>query len=209
MAANEGMQKYQVLDDKEKTKLYLNISNKELERLSKMVDNILLSSINNRKEPGLKLEQVNIDDLFVQLDKKHRLRSEKPLQINIDYQNPIQNIKTDPFHFRNIMDNLIENAIKYNESEEVKIDVSFKTEQNQLEITVTDNGIGIAPENREKVFEKFFRIPDKEGRAIKGYGIGLYYVKSIIHQLNGQIRIADTQNSGTQFIISLPLNYEV
>ncbi|MEL7118699.1 MAG: HAMP domain-containing sensor histidine kinase [Bacteroidota bacterium] len=209
MAANEGMQKYQVLKDEEKTKIYLKISNNELERLSKMVDNILLSSINDSKELGLRLEQINIDELLIPLEKKYKLKTKKPLYINISYSDPIKQFMTDAFHFRNIMDNLIENAIKYNEAELVKIDINFKKDQDQLKITVTDNGIGIAPENREKVFEKFFRIPNKDGIAIKGYGIGLYYVKNIIHQLNGQIHIGDRQEAGTQFIISLPLNHEV
>lgn len=205
MAANEGMAKYQALEDPEKSKRYLAISKTELERLSKMVDNILMSSIHQRERMALQYEQVNVQEIIRHIAKRHTLKTDHNVQFIFDFQDPKLEIETDKFHLQNILDNLIENAIKYNIAEQKTITIATKHIHKELKLIVSDNGIGISEKDKEKVFEKFYRNPAVHNR-IKGFGIGLYYVKNILDELGGSIHLhSDAAHTGTSIEITLPL----
>ena len=107
----------------------------------------------------------------------------------------------DPFHFENCIINLIDNAIKYGGN---KIELAISSSDSTIEIIVKDNGQKISKEHRDKIFDKFYRIPQGNIHDIKGFGIGLYYCKQIIKKHNGTIKL-DT-NNGTSFILNLPKN---
>ena len=92
----------------------------------------------------------------------------------------------DPFHFENAISNLIDNAIKYGGN---KIEVHINVVLNNLEITIADNGNDIEKNQREKIFDKFYRIPKGNTHNVKGFGIGLYYTKKIIEKHEGEICI--------------------
>ena len=119
---------------------------------------------------------------------------------------------TDPFifvdemHFTNVIFNLLDNAVKYKRAD---VDISLKVrtwnEANKLHISVEDNGIGIKKENLKKIFDKFYRVHTGNLHDVKGFGLGLAYVKKIITDHNGSIRAERELNVGTKFIIVLPL----
>jgi len=110
-------------------------------------------------------------------------------------------IDIDPFHFENAISNLIDNAIKYGGN---KIEVHINIVLNNLEITIADNGNDIEKNQRDKVFDKFYRIPKGNTHNVKGFGIGLYYTKKIIEKHNGEIRLIPS-SSNTIFKITLPI----
>lgn len=205
MAANEGMEKYGALEDPEKSKKYLAVSRMELQRLSKMVDNILMSSIQHREGFSFKWEWVNIHALIKARVDKFQLTLQEEFELELDLNAEDAHVYSDRFHLQNILDNLFENAWKYNESEQKVLQIRTRLKTADVEIIVTDNGSGIPPQYREKVFEKFYRIPSHSNHN-KGFGIGLYYVKTILTQLKGQIHIDTGLDSGSSFHINLPIN---
>lgn len=87
-----------------------------------------------------------------------------------------------------------------------KVDISLKEKEKDLELIVADNGIGIAPEYKDKMFEKFFRVPAGDTHNAKGYGLGLSYVSHMIHKHKGRIEVESQPGLGTKFIITLPKN---
>ena len=118
-------------------------------------------------------------------------------------------VLADRTHFSNIISNLIDNAIKYSHGEaEVAIHcrkVTVEGQNEQTEISVSDHGIGIAPEKQKHIFDKFYRVPTGNLHDVKGFGLGLAYVKKIIVEHKGTIRAESDLNVGTKFIIALPL----
>ena len=118
-------------------------------------------------------------------------------------------IVADRTHFSNIISNLIDNAIKYSHGEaEVAIHcrkVTVEGQNEQTEISVSDHGIGIAPEKQKHIFDKFYRVPTGNLHDVKGFGLGLAYVRKIILDHKGTIRAESDLNVGTKFIIALPL----
>lgn len=112
-------------------------------------------------------------------------------------------LTADPVHVANVLSNLIENAIKYS-GEEVDIDIVVLWNQQGVELTVSDNGFGIAPDERRKVFDKFYRsshLPDKQ---IPGIGLGLSYVRQIVEAHHGSVSLRSELGEGTRITINLP-----
>ena len=116
------------------------------------------------------------------------------------------NIMADEMHFTNVIFNLMDNAVKYKKpDEDLKLTVRTSNDSNKLIIVIQDNGIGIKKENVKKVFDKFYRVHTGNLHDVKGFGLGLAYVKKIIEEHKGTIRVESEYNVGTKFIIALPL----
>ena len=114
-------------------------------------------------------------------------------------------IFVDEMHFTNVVFNLLDNAVKYKKEEgEMRLDVRTWNEGNKLYISIQDNGIGIKKEDLKKIFDKFYRVHTGNLHDVKGFGLGLAYVKKIIHDHKGSIRAESEPNVGTKFIIVLP-----
>ena len=115
-------------------------------------------------------------------------------------------IFADEMHITNVIFNLMDNAVKYKRADEdLLLDIRTWNEAGKLIISVQDNGIGIKKENLKKVFEKFYRVHTGNLHDVKGFGLGLAYVKKIIQDHKGSIRAESELNVGTKFIIALPL----
>ena len=108
-------------------------------------------------------------------------------------------------HIGNVIHNLIDNAIKYCERTP-EIIVTTKNIGNSIQIEVSDNGIGIRRENLKMIFDKFYRVPTGNRHDVKGFGLGLYYVKLIIEAHHGKIQVKSIFGQGTTFLINLPLS---
>jgi two-component system phosphate regulon sensor histidine kinase PhoR len=113
-------------------------------------------------------------------------------------------IKGDPMHLTNVISNLLENAMKYTQRNPV-IGLSTRNEEGMVVVSVSDNGIGISKEDQKRIFDKFYRVPTGNVHNVKGFGLGLSYVKLIVEQHGGKIRVKSEPNKGTQFDIHLPL----
>ena len=112
-------------------------------------------------------------------------------------------IMGDKTHLTNAMCNLIDNAIKYS-NEKPELSVKTFNRNNYLIIVISDQGIGIEKEYHKKVFDKFFRVPTGDVHDVKGFGLGLAYVKKIIEMHNGSIELQSEKGKGTTFTIALP-----
>jgi two-component system phosphate regulon sensor histidine kinase PhoR len=108
-------------------------------------------------------------------------------------------------HLTNVFSNLFDNAIKYNLKPPI-LSISSKITKEWIIVTVEDNGIGIRKENQKKVFDKFFRVPTGNVHDVKGFGLGLSYVKKIVDEHHGKIFMDSVINKGTKFIIYFQLN---
>ena len=136
-----------------------------------------------------------------------RLKVEKyngTIESDLNAADPI--VFVDEMHFTNVIFNLLDNAVKYRKPEgELSLKVRTWNEQGKLLISIEDNGIGIKKENLKKIFDKFYRVHTGNLHDVKGFGLGLAYVKKIIMDHKGVIRAESELNVGTKFIISIPL----
>ncbi len=197
--ALESIKNFKVLDDKKKTESYLDMSSEQLSKLNVMVEKLLETATLDSENLSLNKEETNINDLLNAVVSKHKLQNEeKNISLNESHEVILANI--DAFHFENAINNLLDNAIKYGGDV-----ISVHLDQNKINtlISVSDNGNTLTHSNKERIFEKFYRIPKGNTHDVKGFGIGLYYTKKIVEKHNGNI-LLDLTNKTTTFKISLP-----
>ena len=200
-AANDALLNFEAGNDPEKRREYLEISQAQLEKLEGMIEQILSMSMESRKTFELRRETIELEPLLQKLSEQHRLSAGKPCDIHIDVEDDLV-LDADSFHLSNILSNLIDNAIKYS-GESVRIDITAKATDEGTEIRVRDNGIGIAPDKQKHIFEKFYRVPTGNIHDVKGYGLGLYYVKTMVEKHGGTIEVSSTPGKGSEFILTL------
>ena len=194
-SANDALLNYDTANDPQKKVTYLNIANKQLKRLGELVENILAMSMERRKTMKLKPETVLLRPFVEEIAIAQRMRSEKGITISITVDEGVS-IKADKTHLSNILNNLIDNAIKYS-GDSVAITISG----NEKEISVADNGIGIPAKSIPYLFNKFYRVPHGNRQEVRGYGIGLYYVKSILDKMGWDIDVRSKEREGSVFTI--------
>ena len=174
---------------------YLNIANKQLKRLSELVENILAMSMERRKTMKLKPEIINLRTFTEEISTAQQMRSDKEITIHVDVDEGVS-IEADKTHLANILNNLIDNAIKYS-GDSVAITITG----NEKKISVADNGIGIPTKSIPYLFNKFYRVPHGNRQDVRGYGIGLYYVKSILDKMGWSIDVKSKKGEGSVFTI--------
>jgi signal transduction histidine kinase len=197
--ALESIKNFNVLNDTEKTKAYIDMSNSQLSKLNMMVEKLLETASLDSENLQLSKEQSNVTELIQGIVSKHNLElANKSITFNPSKDDI--SAKIDAFHFENAINNIIDNAIKYG-GNEIKVNLQKRTLG--FTIIVSDNGNKLAKENKDKIFEKFYRIPKGNTHDVKGFGIGLYYAKKIIEKHDGAIQL-DLDNKWTTFKISMP-----
>ncbi len=193
--AIEAIKEFNILQNKEKTDEYLNISKNQLQKLTVMVEKILETSALDSDKLLLKKEVKNVIPLVENIVLKASKTTYKSIEFTTSTANFTYSI--DSFHFENAIRNLIDNAIKYGGN---TIEITIKKSANNLQILIADNG-SIPTNQRERIFDKFYRIPQGNTHNIKGFGIGLYYAKNIIEKHNGTLLLL--KNKTTVFKIDL------
>lgn len=196
-SALEGIEKFNTNNEPEKTKKYLAISNQHLAKLHQIVEKILETSILESDKLQLQRESVNLTELIRDSIEKIQINTEKRIRFKSSESGIITAV--DVFHFENVITNLIDNAIKYGGDQ---IDITAKKEGEKIFITVTDNGFGIDKSQRQKIFDKFYRVPRHNRHDEKGFGIGLYYARNIIIKHSGTLELLP--ESPTTFKITIP-----
>jgi signal transduction histidine kinase len=203
--AIEAMKNFNALQNPERTQEYLDISASELQRLSLLVDKVLKLSMFEKKEIELKKEWFNIKDVVSEVMGTMKLQFEKTkAKVSLKASGNNFEVNADRLHITSVVYNLLDNALKYGRSNPA-IDVEIKNEGDKICLSVSDNGIGISPEYKEKIFEKFFRVPANNTHNIKGYGLGLSYVCHIMQQHSGSIKVESEVGVGSRFIAQLPM----
>lgn len=191
-------------DDKEKRDRYLTICKDQLSELSALVEQILSMSMERRKTFVLNKEKIELQPLIESLIEQHKLRSVKDIHFSVKISSP-ENliIDADRTHINNIISNLIDNAIKYS-GEKVNIEITADGDEKDCILTFSDDGIGIAPEKQKYVFEKFYRVTSGNQYIVKGYGLGLFYVKTMVEKHHGIIKLKSSLGKGSTFTIVIP-----
>lgn len=202
-AAVEAMQHFGALNDPKKTDTYLSISRNELQRLSDLVEKVLNMAVEEQRELVIHLQPTNPSELVQGLVQRHQLKATKPVAFQIDV--PTDPIQIDPVHFGNVVNNLIDNAIKYSK-EQVSIHIRGIRQQDSWQLSVADDGMGIPKGYQESIFDRFFRVPTGNLHPVKGFGLGLYYVRQVVERHRGTIEVRSEAGKGSEFIISLPIS---
>lgn len=183
------------------------VINDETKRLRFQVEKVLQMSMFERQKTTLKMKEIDANALIEGVINTFTLKVEKyngKITSLLKAENSI--ILADEMHFTNVIFNLMDNAVKYKRPEEdLLLDVRTWNEQGKLYVSIQDNGIGIKKENLKKIFEKFYRVHTGNLHDVKGFGLGLAYVKKIIMDHKGSIRAESELGKGTKFIIVLPL----
>lgn len=197
--ALESMKNFNSISDKAKIEKYLNISSLELERMSDLFHNVLLTSSFENRNVELNFTETDIIPLLEGLKIYHTERSQKDATIEISGPDSLL-IKTDKNHLTSCLNNLLDNAIKYSEKPTIEVKVFVSESSESIQIEIVDNGTGIKESDQNKIFNKFFRA--NKGNE-KGLGIGLFYVKTILVKMNGSIVLNSSSKEGSSFLIEL------
>ena len=194
-SANDALLNYDTTNDPDKKTKYLTIANKQLKRLGELVENILAMSMERRKTMKLRPEDIQLREFVEEIAAAQRMRGDKDITINVNIPENTT-IEADRAHLANVLNNLIDNAIKYSD-ESVEITVTGDSH----DLSVRDNGIGIPSKSIPYLFNKFYRVPHGNRQDVRGYGIGLYYVKSILDKMGWDIDAKSTEGEGSVFTI--------
>ena len=189
----------------EKTGNYLTMIREENKRLSLLVENILQTAILDKGAFKLKADRMDVHQILTHVLDNIRLQVESKqgeIITNLNAENHI--LEADRVHFSNIIYNLIDNALKYTLRNPI-IEVTTKNIRNGIEIAINDNGIGISKENQKIIFETLYRVPTGNIHNVKGFGLGLSYVKTVVDKHNGTISVESELGHGTIFRIFLPI----
>ncbi|WP_459445937.1 sensor histidine kinase [Ligilactobacillus salivarius] len=191
------------LDDKEVSKQFIEIIHDESTKLSNLVDDMI--TISRLNEHGsLNIELVNIFKLVkdtLQLF-SHEIEK-KGLNVRIEIDEELS-LYCDKLKLKHIITNLIQNAIRYNlENGEIKIKVQ-NDKKNEWVFVISDTGIGISDEDKERIFERFYRVDKSHSKTVGGTGLGLAVVKESVDALSGRIKVKSQINKGTTFYVILP-----
>lgn len=200
-AANDALLNYGLADNPVKREEYLLDTKEQLEKLSALVERILSMSMKERGNFRLDVSETNIRDMFEKIAQETRLRTTKACDIQIEADENLTAV-FDAKLMSSVVSTLVDNAVKYS-GEPVRILLKAIRKSDKLFISVSDNGIGIAPEHQRHVFEKFYRVPHGDVHEVKGYGIGLYFAKTIVERHGGRISLTSTPGNGSTFTIEL------
>ena len=202
--ANGMISKNEIIENNEKLTSYTRVIKNEHQRLKEKVEMLLKAAISDTEQPLGK-------ELFNAADEIRNVANTFSVQVGERKGSIVINASGNNFNltgnielFQTAMGNLIDNAIKYNRNDP-RIIINLESVKNSILITITDNGIGIDKENLSRIFEKFYRVPTGDIHESEGFGLGLYFVKNTVLQMNGKIRVSSHINKGTKFIIEFPI----
>lgn len=183
---------------------FVNMISEENKRLGTLVESVLQSAVIERGELKLKKENMLLDKVLDDAVDHINIQVQKRGgTLSLNNQAPNTNLFGDKVHISNVFYNLLDNAIKYTAgAPEISIDVTKLV--GGVLIKIKDNGIGIAKEHQSKVFEKLYRVPTGDRHDVKGFGLGLSYVKSIVESHEGELSLESSLGKGSTFIIFLP-----
>ena len=198
---------------------YLRICQEQLTRLGGLVEQILSLSMERRHSFRLHRTTFPVADILAPLIEQHKLKADKPVRISTRLTPPGLEVNADRTHFSNIVSNLLDNAIKYSAGQ-AEVEIEARQEGGAFILSVRDKGTGIPKDKLAHVFDKFYRVPtgnlhpahvfDKFYRVptgnlhpVKGYGLGLYYVKTMVERHGGTVEVESEPGRGSEFVIRI------
>ncbi len=202
----------EVLNDKdipktgERISHYVNVINDENKRLGTLVENVLQSAVLDKGDFKLKLVELDLHDVIYNVVDRAKVRldnREGSINLNLTAHNVM--VSADKIHITNVISNLIDNAIKYS-SNQPKLEITSDNVGNGIMVNVKDEGIGIIKENLVKVFDKLYRVPTGNVHDVKGFGLGLSYVKAVVEKHEGSVKVNSSIGKGSTFSFYIPFN---
>jgi len=186
------------------------VINDESKRLRFLVEKVLQMSMYDRKKAVLKKKYTDLNEMVETIANSFTLRVEHTGgKVYTDIEAVDSTMYVDEMHFQNVIFNLLDNAVKYAKPEQ-PLDVYLKTwnTNEHLYLSIRDTGMGIKKENLKKIFEKFYRVHTGNRHDVKGFGLGLAYVKRMVDLHDGEIKVLSEYGKGTKFIIKLPVIHD-
>lgn len=203
--AVEALSHFNALQNTERTREYLGISAEALQRLSMLVDQVMHVSRFEQGNIAWNMETLDLKELIARVSQNMKPQLEKSGAVfHLEAASGNWPIRGDRQHLQSVWYNLLDNALKYT-SRIPEIKVELTRQGADYRILVSDNGMGIPPEYRNRVFEKFFRVPKGNTHNIKGYGLGLSYVAAVLQSHGGSISLERTSPEGSSFVVLLPV----
>lgn len=203
--AIDALKNEKVIQDRSKMDYFNAIIKEENKRMNKHVETILQAAVMDRQEIQLMRQPLQVNSLIKEILDNYALQlQEKKGVAELQLNAKRDLISADPVHFRNLLSNLIDNAVKYSK-ENLLLKITTSNTNRNLIIRFEDNGIGMSKETVRRIFEKFYRAHTGNIHNVKGFGLGLSYVKTIIDAHNGKIKVDSTLGRGSTFIIEIPL----
>jgi len=204
--ASESLNNKTVREDDVKLVKYGTIIHDESKRMRNQVEKILQMATLEEGDFELNITEISIHELLENAVKNMQVQIEgKKGKITKELNAELFEIKGELIHLENIIHNILDNAIKYTK-ENPEINILTQNINDQIQISFTDNGIGLKPEEKELVFEKYYRVPTGNVHNVKGFGLGLSYVKLMTEAHNGKVEVESTFGKGSTFKLYLPLN---
>jgi len=203
--AVDALKNDKVKGNEEKTGYFTNIIKEENKRMNKQVETILQAALLDKQEVQLNLKKLSAHDMIISALNNITLQVEEKqgtLDVHLDAEKDM--ILADEVHFTNLINNLLDNAVKYSK-ENLAIKLTTENSGNQLKIKIEDNGIGMNKETVNRIFEKFYRAHTGNIHNVKGFGLGLSYVKTMVEAHHGTIKADSVLGKGSTFIVMIPL----
>lgn len=201
-AAMEALVQFDALNDRNKSLKYIDLSRRELTRLTGMVENVLRISTFEKQQLVLFKETFNISQILEETAQKFILQNPGRVEFKFDLKGPGY-IHADKFHLQNVINNLFDNAVKYS-GLSAQLDISCYRENEFVVFVVGDHGMGISKEQQKHIFDKFYRVPTGDLHAVKGFGLGLAYVRQIVEAHGGTVGVKSQLGAGSEFTVALP-----
>ncbi|THU41052.1 HAMP domain-containing histidine kinase [Niastella caeni] len=203
--AVDALRNEKVAQDREKMNYFSSIIKEENKRMNKHVETILQAAVMDRQEITLNRLPLHVHNLIHEIMDNYKLqleekgaRAELSLDARFDY------VEADPVHFRNLISNLVDNAVKYSK-ENLLIKIATYNTNKAIGIRIEDNGIGMSKETVRRIFEKFYRAHTGNIHNVKGFGLGLSYVKTVVDAHDGKIKVDSVLGKGSAFTLEIPL----
>ncbi len=202
-AANDALLDFGVADDPARRGRYLTVIREQLAALGGMVQRILTMSVEEREEFTLRRERFALGALLDETAAKFRMKARGRAEITVRVEPADLAVKADRFHLGHVLDNLVDNALKYS-VERVSVLLTARRTAKGVELRVADDGIGMDRTAQAHIFEKFYRVPTGDRHDVKGFGLGLYYVRLIVTRHGGTVSVESSPGRGSTFTLILP-----
>jgi two-component system phosphate regulon sensor histidine kinase PhoR len=203
--SSEMLIKSAVSKNPEKVKKYAKIIFDENVRLKNQVERVLQIASIDKGEYNLRMNPIDLHNIIESCVSNFEVViAEKKGKIYTDLKADMHIITADRHHMTNVINNLLDNANKYSE-EKPEIRISTENSEGRIEISIKDNGMGMSKESQKHIFKKFHRIQTGDIHDIKGFGLGLYYVYTVVEAMGGSVFVVSELNKGSEFKISFPV----
>jgi two-component system phosphate regulon sensor histidine kinase PhoR len=203
--AVDALRNEKVYADKSKSDYFIQVIKEENRRMNKQVESILQAALLDKQEIELNTVKLSAHDLISRAINNIMLPlEEKKGKIDISLHAANDLIMADEVHFTNLVNNLLDNAVKYCKENGPAIEISTENKSGNLILTIRDHGIGMSRETLSRIFEKFYRAHTGNLHNVKGFGLGLSYVKTMVEAHKGTIKVESQTGKGSKFTITLP-----